>query len=259
VTFTINTDTGASPSGTLRLRPISKSVLEDTTNETPSGVPGQIWSNDEDLQAEAISRTFSDGTLAMNAGELVYGVTYQVSIYDVDGFQPFEGQYTAGVETNKTFELSEEIAEPLEVVASTHTSCTPPALPSSMSGAIVTVQFNHDVEEANSAYPGGAAEALDDGLSFSSPNTDGDTDTNLPKTDISNAVQEKGVTLDFAGNTMTISWNPSQGIEPPIDDGDPIESVTYSGLGNVLIQRLGSPSSAASLSALLASSITCTP
>lgn len=259
VTFTINTDTGDSPAGTIRLRPTGSSILSDSADETPSGVPGQLWTNDEDLQNETISRTFADGTLAINAGELVYGVTYQVSIYDVDGFQPFEGSYTAGVETNKSFELSEEVAEPLVVLQSTHTGCMPPALPSAMSGAIITVQFNHDIEEADSGYPGGAAEALDDGLSMTSPNQDADTDTNTLKVDVSNTVQERGVTLDISGNTMTIAWNSSTGLEPPIDDDDPITSVTYSGLGNVLVQRVGSPSSAVALSTLLASSIQCTP
>jgi hypothetical protein len=258
VTFTIGTDTGATPSGTIRLRPQGKSLLEDSAAETPSGVPGQLWSNDEDLQAKSISRSFADGTLAINAGDLVYGVTYQVSIYDVDGFQPLEATYTAGVETNKSFDLAEEVSEPIEVVSSTANSCTPPSLPSAMSGAIVTVLFNQDIEEADSGYPGGAAEALDEGLSMTSPNFDMDADINTLQTNVSNSVQEKGVTLTFSGATMTIAWNSFVGLAI-LDDGDPILSVTYSGLGNVLIQRTGSPSSATSLSALLGSSITCTP
>ncbi len=260
VTFSITTPTGTAPSGTLRLRPVSKSLLEDSADETPSGVPGQLWENDEDLQSQTLSRSFSDGQLALNAGDLVYGVTYQVSIFDVQGFQPFEGTYTAGVETNKTFQLEEELAEPLVVVSSSANACTPPAQPTAMSGAIITIELNHNIEEASTGYPGGAAEALDDGLVISSPDLDGDLVENLLKPDLSNAVQERAVSLDITGDTLTISWNPSLGLESPIDPDDPIVSVTYTGLGNVQIQRAGSPSSAVALSTLLGvSSLTCPP
>lgn len=259
VTFTIATATGDSPSGTVRLRPVGKSLLADAGAETPSGVPGQLWDNDEDLQAQALSRSFSDGQLALDAGELVYGVTYQVSIYDVSGFQPLEDTYTAGVETNKTFDLDEEVAEPLQVIQSTVNSCLPPSLPTAMSGAIITVQFNQNVEEAMSAYPGGAAEALDDGLNMSSPDQDVDLEVNSLKSDASSSVQERGVTLDFSGDTMTIAWNPSQGLLAPIDVDDPIVSVTYSGLGNVRLQRVGSPASATALSTLLQATVICPP
>lgn len=261
VTFTIATATGDSPTGTARLRPIGKSLLaDDTASETPSGVPGQLWDNDEDLQAQALSRAFSDGQLAIAAGELVYGVTYQVSIYDVPGFQPLEDTYTAGVETNKTFDLAEEVAEPLQVIQSTINSCLPPSVPNAMSGAIVTVQFNQNVEEAESGYPGGAAEALDDGLSMSSPDLDGDLEMNqLDNQADSTTVQEHGVTLDFTGDTMTIAWNPGQGLLAPIDLDDPIVSVTYTGLGNVRVQRVGSPASATALSTLLQATIMCPP
>ena len=51
----------------------------------------------------ALDRTLNDPSI--QAGELVYGVRYQVQIYDVAGFQPFESVITAGVDATKTFEL----------------------------------------------------------------------------------------------------------------------------------------------------------
>ena len=249
VTFTIATPNGEAPGGTVRLRPTGRSLLEDDGSETPSGIPGQLWTNDEDLQADSISRAFSDGTLGIAEGDLVYGVTYQISIYDVIGFQPLEDTYTAGVETDKTFELTEELGDALEILSSTATNCTPPN-PAGATGAVITLQLNHAVEEVADAYPGGAAEALDDALAMSSPNEDADMDTNDLVDDVSPLTQERGVIFDINGDTVTISWNSMVGLMP-LDPQDPIVSVTYGGLGDVMIQREGAPSSAVSLSALL--------
>lgn len=132
--------------------------------------------------------------------------------------------------------------------------------PSASSGAVVIIQFTHDVEvEAASGYPGGPAEVLDDGLSMASPNEDGDGSFNTLKPDISSSVQERGVTLDVNSNTVNISWNPSAGLRI-IDAGDRVTSVTYSGLNSVLVQESEKPSTSQTLAALLSmSTITCTP
>lgn len=257
VVFNITTAQGADPSGAIRLRPISSSLLADSPEETPSGVPGQLWTNDEDLLAGVVTKNFSGGEASFGAGELIYGVTYQVDVYGVSGSQPFTGFYTAGVEGGKTLELEEEVAEPLAVVASTHEACSPPTAPMSTTGATITIELNHPVEAHDGAYPGGPAEALDDGLSITSPDDNEDTVQNTLAADVSDAVQERGVTVGIAGNIVTISWNPSAGLAT-IDPDDPITQVTYGGLANAVIRRVGSPSSASSLAALLGvSSITC--
>jgi hypothetical protein len=257
VTFTIASG-GDPASGTLRLRPTTPSMLQnDEDEETPSGVPGQLWTNDEDLQAQSLSKTFSDGSLGLAAGELVYGVLYQVTIYGVPGYQLFEGTYTPGVETDKTFTLSEEVTEPLAVVDDNVAACMPPGSASSTSGAVVTIEFNHPIELGESAYPGGPEEALDDGLSMLSPDLDGDSVDNTLLPDLVAGVRERGVSLDVAGNTLTIAWNPSVGLSPA-DVDDPIVSVTYTQLASVVVQRAGSATSAATLAALLGmSDITC--
>jgi hypothetical protein len=259
VTFNITTAQGAQPSGAIRLRPISSSLLADEPVETPSGVPGQLWTNDEDLLASSFNQSFSGGEASFDAGKLVYGVTYQIDIYDVVGFQPLTDFYTAGVEGNKTIELVEELTEPLAVVTSNHGSCMPPAGPTSTSGAVVTIAFNQDIEAHDGGYPGGPAEALDDGLSMTSPDANSDTIVNSLHGDVSDNAQERGVTLGFAGNLLTISWNPSVGLAT-VDPGDPITQVVYSGLANAIVRRVGAPSSAASLAALLGiTTITCPP
>jgi len=257
-TFTIKTGIpGEEPSGKIRLRPTSPSVLADEGVETPGGVAGQVWENDEDLQGETTNAEFSGGSFTLQAGDLIYGVTYQVDIYDVPGYQPFKGAYAAGVEASKTFTLEEELAAPLEIVSSTANSCQPPSSPTATSGAVVALEFNHPVELADSGYPGGAAEALDDSLAISSPDDDADTFVNALQDDVADSTQERGVTISIASNTMTIEWNPSIGLVTQ-DTDDPILSVTYSGLANVLVRRINAPSSEQTLATLLgATSITC--
>ncbi|MBW2457183.1 MAG: hypothetical protein JRI68_21895, partial [Deltaproteobacteria bacterium] len=213
-TFTIKTGIPAEePSGKIRLRPTSPSVLADEGLETPGGVAGQVWTNDEDLPGQTLNSDFSGGSFTLQAGELVYGVPYQVDIYEVAGYQPFEGTYVAGVEASKTFTLEEELAAPLEIVSSTASSCQPPATPTATSGAVVALEFNHPVELADSGYPGGAAEALDDAMVISSPDDNTDGFENVLQGDVTDSTQERGVTISTASNTMTIEWNPSIGLE----------------------------------------------
>ncbi len=258
VTFTVKTEVpDETPSGKIRLRPTSASVLADDGSETPGGVPGQLWTNDEDLQATTILRDLSSGKLTLKAGELIYGVTYQVDIYEVAGYQPFKAYYQAGIETDKTFTLVEEVTEPIAVLTSNASSCTPPSSPSSTKSAQVTLQLNHTVELAESSYSGGALEAIDDNLQISSPDSNMDMTTNVLWGDIDSATQARGVTLTVSGSTVQLEWNPSAGLETK-DAGDPIEWVRYGGLSQISIQRVGKPGSAITLSSLFgASQITC--
>jgi len=257
VTFTITTPIETPPSGSIRLRPTSASVLTDDPSETPSGVPGQVWDNDEDLQAASLSETFSDGSVDIGAGELLYGVTYAVSIFDVVAHQPFSGTYLAGIETDKTFALEETIAEPLVVLTSDDTSCTPPSLPTATSSSVVNITFNADIELEDADV---ANEALDSNISVSSPDDDADTATNTLAADDSNNAIERGVTVTvMGGNTLIISFNPSAGLVTK-DADDPILSVTYGGLAEIIVRRPGSPSSAVPLASVLGkTSITCQP
>lgn len=257
-TFTIKTDVADfKPAGTIRLRPLAPSVLADESEDQPLGVPGQLWSNDEDLQVAVITKEFTAGTFAVAAGELVYGVRYRVDIFGVTGQQPLQATYTAGVENNKTFVLAEEQTDPLTVVSSTGKSCKPPASPDLTSGATFTVTFNYNVEFSEQNYPGGASEALDDGLSITSPDTNGNGTRNKLRQDIVEGVQERFSSLMLSGAQLTVTWNPLAGLVES-DSGDSIDAVTYSNLQNIGLRRIGSPSSTRTLQQLLnANSVTC--
>src|SRR5262245_15274040 len=118
VTLTVHKDSsmGELANGKVRIRPTSESVLDDTSSETPAGVANQIWDNDEDLQAKSIDRAFTNGAIDIAEGELVYGVHYLVSIYNVDGYQPYEGTITAGVDSSRTLVLTPATSDPLQLV-----------------------------------------------------------------------------------------------------------------------------------------------
>ena len=56
-----------------------------------------VWTNDQDILATVITESFSaEATYTVDAGRLVYGVTYQVTIYNVEGFQPATGTSAVG-------------------------------------------------------------------------------------------------------------------------------------------------------------------
>ncbi len=244
------------PSGTARLRPLASSVLVDA-GDTPESVNGQIWANDEDLQAGVVTKSFTDGALQLDAGELVYGVTYRVDIYDVPDQQPFQGIYKAGTEADKTFTLVEEIVSPLEVVASNDETCKPPLSPFDTSAAVITIELNAPAELGATSYDGGPGEALDDGLVISSPNLDADSTVNTLRSDVSSSLQERVTAVLVNGNKVTLAWNPSSGLDPK-DSDEPILEVHYTNLSAITLRRPGHPATQVSLAQLLGkSTITC--
>jgi hypothetical protein len=235
---------------------VGASVLADDASETPAGVTGQVWENDEDLQGQTLTRDFSGGTFEVGAGELVYGVSYQVDIYDVQGYQPLEGGFTAGLESGKTFTLQEELQEPLLLLESSLADCTAPLTPTETKSAIVRMTFSRIVEIGESIYPGGVEEALDDGFYISSYDQDADFVENTLHPDGTTTSQMRGVSLTVNGNEIELSWNPSVGLYEK-DPNDPIDYVSYGGLSNVMVQPVGKPTQAISLSSLIGSSVSC--
>lgn len=243
-------------SGKIRLRPVGASVLADDAAETPAGVTGQVWENDEDLQGQTLTKDFSGGTFEIAAGELVYGVSYQVDIYDVQGYQPLEGGFTAGLESGKTFTLQEELQEPLLLLESTVADCTAPTTPTETKSAVVRMTFSRIVEIGESIYPGGVEEALDDNFYISSYDQDNDFIENTLHPDGTTTSQMRGVSMIVTGNEIELSWNPSLGLYEK-DPDDTIDYVSYGGLSNITIQPVGKPTQAMTLSSLIGSTISC--
>jgi hypothetical protein len=251
------TTTGAPvAAGKVRLRAGSASVLADSAAETPSGVLGQLWTNDEDLQAKPVIKDIAGGKVTITGAEVVYGVTYLVSIYEVPGFQPFESTVTAGRDGIKTFALSEETGEPLLLVSNTVSNCHPPLTPLDGQSAVVTFDFNQDIELSASTLPGGNAELIDSGMSMVSADTDIDLMRNTLRTNASSTVQERGTSVATAGKTLTLSWNPSIGLLTN-DPQDVISQVSYSGLTSLFVQPVGKPGSKVSIGAVYGSQVTC--
>lgn len=260
VTFTIQTPIPTeSPEGKIRLRPTAKSVLADEGFEAPVGVPGQAWENDADLQNDTITDVFSGGSYSISEGALVYGVHYSVNIWDVVGYQPFQGGYAAGVEADKTFTLVEEVHEPIIVVSSTIATCSVSGSPNETTAAHVQIDFNQTIEFADPIWPDGNLEAVDDNFSMNSLDCDVPSDGvyNTLWPDVSANQQERGTLISINGSTLELVWNASNGLEEK-DTDDVITSATYGGLSSVMIQREGGPASATTLASVIGqSSITC--
>jgi hypothetical protein len=259
VTLTVHKDTsmGELASGKVRIRPTSESLLADTTAETPAGVGNQLWENDEDLQAKSIDKTFTNGAIDLAEGDLVYGVHYLVSIYDVDGYQPFEGTLTAGVDSSRTLVLTAATSDPLQLALTNAATCTKPGAPTDTQAAVVTFQFSLPIEFAMSPAPGGFAEIVDNAFNITWPNTNADATTNTLAQSLSSSVQERGTTSVISGNTITFAWNPNVGLTTK-DPADICSSVRWN-VGSVQVQPVGKPTQKVFLSTVYpnASAITC--
>ncbi len=229
--------TGELASGKVRIRPISLSSLADTSQELPSGVSGQLWLNDEDMQAKPISRSFQAAPIQVEAAELVYGVRYLINIYDVAGYQPLEANFTAGTDGSRTLTLAEETVDPLTVVGSSLANCRAPMTPSDTVSAQFYLEFNQDVELAPTTLPGGFAEQVDNAFFINSPDTDVDGMRNVLAPGASQTVQEHGTRIEpIVNKRLTFTWNPNVGLASK--DPQDVISVTWN-VSSVQVQPVG--------------------
>jgi hypothetical protein len=237
----------AAAAGNIRLRPTTLSVIQDQA----SGVTGQVWANDQDILSNVYSAPFTDGSIMIDAAALVYGVSYQVTVYGVEGYQPGTATVRAGLQDNVIVNIT-TTASPLLLISSTAAQCKPFGTSTNVSTtAQVTFTFNtSSVEDATTSL-GKGPEVLDNGLTIS---------TQLGATlraSASTTIQERGTAFLLNANTLTISWNPSAGIQTPIS-GDTINYVIYNNLASIMLQPTGHPELVKSLSTLTGtSSIQC--
>ncbi len=112
-TITLASPDGAPPAaGTITLRPTDSSSLYSSPASQPAGVADQVWTNDDDLQAGAVSQAFTSGTVTFAAGALVYGVTYAVTVFGADGLQPATATLVSGTDAALTIPLAAQTAGP---------------------------------------------------------------------------------------------------------------------------------------------------
>lgn len=238
---------GAMPmpsSGSIRLQPSTQPSIQGQS----SGVPSQIWTNDRDILAAVITDPFSAGTYLLDAGRLVYGVTYQITIYGVEGFQPGSGTIRGGLEVGASITIAPQGVSPLQIIANNAPSCMINAMTTDTSAAQITLTFNQPVEDGTTSV-GGAGEVLDNGLLIQS--TLGST----LAVNTSSSFQERGASFTISDNTLTLSWNPAVGLANKVA-GDVITLLQYSGLGSIYVQPIGRPAQRVTLSSLLSGSTT---
>ncbi len=208
--------------------------------ETPAGVPGQVWGNDDDLQFRAVTKEFSNGLVTFDQNDLVYGVLYRVDIYNVAGHAPFKGTFTAGVDASAAFVIN-RLAPAALAVAFMSTD-----LGVADSTGKLTIVFNQPVNLDPLVNANNATASLDLGLSINSPDANKNGQTNQLK-----AMGPRGTQLTIADTTMTIQWSPTSALGKT-DPGDPILSVTYGNLDQIVVRRPnGEQVDRASLSALI--------
>jgi hypothetical protein len=241
-------DPAAAPAaGSIRLRPSTLPVIQDQA----SGVTGQLWSNDQDILSNVFATDFSGGTLAIDAGTLVYGVTYQVTVYNVEGYQPGTATVRAGLQDSVIVNITTS-ASPLVLVSSSVANCKPYGTSTTVSNtAQVTFTFNTSGIEDVTTSVGKGPEVLDNGVTVST------MFGAILKSSASTAVQERGTMFLLNGNTLTISFNPVAGIQSQIAN-DTISYVIYNNLSSIMLQPTGHPELVKSLGTLAAaSSIQC--
>jgi hypothetical protein len=224
------------PHGMVRLRPTAPSAIEDP-NGLPAAVNMQVWSNDEDLQAQSLVMSFTNGQVSIAAGQLVYGVTYDVDVYGVDGYAPITGRMLrAGYDTTLLISLTSN--SQLAVISSNAGSCAKPVVSDTSADAVLNIQFNQPIEFAQNmpSY----AQVIDQNFIIQ-------CSFGTCAGDVFNA-GNRGSSATFinSATTLQLSWNPSVGLSMK-DAADPITAL-YWGLSGVFVQPVGKPMLKQSLS-----------
>ncbi len=245
-------DTDAAAAGTIRLHPTSSSSLFDSAATRPAGVGTQVWLNDDDLQFSTVTRPFSGGIADFAEGDLIYGVTYLVTVYGVAGHAEAQASFTAGVDGDPSIVLSPLTLTPLSLSFVSTQLGTPVA-----SGEVVFL-FNEPAILDPLATPDAYVSALEAAFAISSPDKNGNGVTNKLKAfDPTASPGSLGIGIKLESNKLTLSWDPAVALLTT-DAADPIRSVTYGGLDGVVLRPAnGQGATAVTLAALFgAKSIT---
>jgi hypothetical protein len=232
-------DSTTPPSGTIRLRPTDHSDLYSSSTDAPAGVASQLWFNSNDLQAQTVSLPFTNGTLTVPAGDLIYGVTYELDIYDVPGYQEFSTTYAAGYTGSVSYTLLPVTTTPLALSFISTSLGTPTA------NASLVLVFNQPIEIDPLVTSQTFTDILNLGFSIHSAVSDGGA------MNVLNPGTNRGVSYAISNATLTLSWDPQTGLAMS-DPNAPILDVTYGGLANLAIRPMNGPlSSTATLSDLV--------
>ena len=84
------------PSGQVRFAPAAEGTSALNLTGQAGSVAGQVWANDADRKAGTVTLTLKDGVVDVQKGDLVYGVTYTGTVYDVEGHGYKNFSFTAG-------------------------------------------------------------------------------------------------------------------------------------------------------------------
>ncbi len=141
---------------------------------------------------------------------------------------------------------------PPPVLVSTSGVCHTGSAPVSTTTPIATTTLTFNVPVADGTTTmGGGAEALDNSVTVVT------SGISTLKSNLSATVQERGASLVFSGNTVTIGWTPS-GLATP-GPNDIVEYVYYQNLSNIYIQQPNHTESRVALSSFVGTSVTCGP
>jgi len=230
--------TAPAAEGKIRLRPTTAPVIQDQA----AGVTGQVWANDQDILASVVNKDVTGGTVEVEAEAVVYGVTYQLTVYSVSGYQPGTATVRAGLQDSVIVNIT-TTASPLVMVSNTASTCRPYMTSTTVTNtAQITFTFNSPIEDVTTTA-GKGPEVLDNGLTVLT--MFGAT----LKPNASSVVQERGGVFLVNNNTLTISFNPVMGIQTQIAN-DTITYVIYNGLSSIRLQPMGHPELVTTLSAL---------
>ncbi|WP_157370443.1 hypothetical protein [Vulgatibacter incomptus] len=220
--FVTTWDTEKRPSGTVRFTPTNVPAMLDYL----PAVNGQIWNNADDLQLRTVTKTVTDGVATIEAGELGFGVHYDVMVYGAAGYAPGIAGFLAGIDDYVTVVLDPLDAAGLELVYNSITTGIP-----APNGEIV-LAFNQPIEFDPLHTAAEYAKYVDDTLSIDSWDENGNGKWN----ELKNA--SRGTAVQIKGNLLILRWNPQEALAT-VDDNDPIYSVTYGALDSVLVRPAG--------------------
>jgi hypothetical protein len=235
-----SSDSAELPSGFMRFAPRSSSSLLDDDAERPVGVIStdagrQLWENDEDLQQRSFVLELQNGEVTLPSGQLVYGVTYEVTIYGVTGHAVETGSFVAGVDGDTTWLLDPLVDAALAVTSLSTDALTPTP------GGQLEVRFNQPIALDPGISAATLQRALNDAFSINSPNADNDVVSNVlvQVADLTPPIAPgyRGVSLALEGDRLLFSWN-GLGLSST-DADDPVVSVDYAGLGSVMLYAAG--------------------
>lgn len=241
---------GVPATGMMRFIPNNAVNVPASSLENSEAVAIDQWQNTSDAQFGTVTAPIANGVVQLAAGALVYGASYNVTVYGVPGYAiDANTSFTAGSDGDVSVNLN-----PSQSTGNLYYTFISNRAPTAAGSATITFVFSQPITLASDSTQSFYDDKVSNGSSFTSADANKDGIQNVAVTPAATStLNEFGIDVKVSGNALTITSSLPASAFAQKDAGtppDPINTFTFGNLGSIKIVSTANPSVGIALTAI---------